>query len=1373
MVYTAVGDSIKKYCSVKVSSPRTEHSWSSVPWTQDYEERNVPEMVSTSERVYILDENRGLNSMDMKGMFQYKIHDHILYVASELSLYYDTEVPVESLEKLELTRRDVQYDAGDYRNPSNFIKIVTQEDLKNKTYEILLKIAKKGIDADNIVKNEGLIHTMDFVDLLNTMSRLTYDSFKRLFDELVLGTSYDLETARNIFLEVLPHSRSDACARFIRYLVIDQKIRYVGSRQGQQEDGATLRVPMMPNFCEGVRKYFPEVQKHSAEGPGAFYWRSRDPRSKNPDNYHILFFKRLFDELVLGTSYDLETARNIFLEVLPHSRSDACARFIRYLVIDQKEKIEDSSLLSLLRKLPYNVADYSQSLLEELEVFTRLGLDFPPSIRHAGILSFATLASKTMDASLVKHDYFDNVVVKFFRMYSDCPQYLDRMVWLQGLCTLGYTADSYIRTIHGDITRNRHERLWASLACGPETAKGYMVLETALPILTNDREHIQLRVAALHSLLSSDISASDFLFIHNYIKECNNDQLKRFWYSTVKTMEKNKFFHGYKAASLYVPFISSQVTNPGTTYWSTNNLVFTVGDDEDTASVHFFSVGEPDGPMPAMGGIKLSTGGRRPYQPSIYFVGEGLSWVLLKKLLQSRNMSQGTLISMLEKLSAWKLRTPEPVHIDIVVKIGDKTVFAMHINQSDLEETYNDKIFKFIDDFLKFGSHINQQLVYYPFQMDWNIASELGTPVRLQRTIVGFSSVRGNLTAHPETQGLTWDNDLQITYQGTAVTSLCTDGPILLSEHTTRIQQSIVALLPMKFNVSHPLNAKKIELTLLFPFTQRAGLALHSRVMVNMVTIEGSFENIVITGKDTCQRRGVTHPFLSDSLPLPIISSYGEPVLIPYFFQFVYPQLQCLLHTTRLTLLFPFTQRAGLALHSRVMVNMVTIDGSFENIVITGKDTCEREHIDGVSDDRPLSGAETTGKLMTHVFDLLTPLKSSQIALESILLLNFPPSGTCGATIFVSSLKNYGEGKVTLELGVNRWNFLTEEDKIDVDFSFAISFYILNQNREEPVIKVYSETSISSQDGNLTAEVAVRGKLPDTFHNITDRYVRLCYLQEVSTQTAADQDLYSYPSSYLGQIILLLDFSKEYRTCYERAENKLKIQYKGTPKNTSGVLERHVEFQIQGKQGIDLVRHVLPKRVLETAKDLFSGSYDKDSINAEAEMKEKNGMIHVKSKTGSEVKFRSDNLEWLLDSFTTMQVMTKYGLYRECRLQESTVETLYGTTEQLLSVQSDAIALADCSDFSSFAIIRDQNGGVKVYTGLNNITVRGGSVNVSIDEPNFRVRTIGDGVKITSLVTGVTVYVRYTETVILVPHSYMGTLCGECVGRSRKYLDYA
>lgn len=83
-------------------------------------------------------------------------------------------------------------------------------------------------------------------------------------------------------------------------------------------------------------------------------------------------------------------------------------------------KIEDSTLLFLIRKLPFNVAmgDHSQALLEELETFTKLGLDFPQDIRHAGILSFAILASKTAEAYQVKQDYFDNLVVKYFRMYS-------------------------------------------------------------------------------------------------------------------------------------------------------------------------------------------------------------------------------------------------------------------------------------------------------------------------------------------------------------------------------------------------------------------------------------------------------------------------------------------------------------------------------------------------------------------------------------------------------------------------------------------------------------------------------------------------------------------------------------------------------------------------------------------------------------------------------------------------------------------------------------------------------------------------------------------------------------------------------------------
>ncbi|XP_073964357.1 uncharacterized protein [Choristoneura fumiferana] len=173
---------------------------------------------------------------------------------------------------------------------------------------------------------------------------------------------------------------------------------------------------------------------------------------------------KLFEDMVLSTSYDLETSRNIFLEVLPHVRTHACALFVKYLVMEQKEKIEDTTILSLIRKLPFNVANYSQSLLEDLEVFTKLGLDYPRDIRHAAILSFATLVHRTMEARMVKLDFFDNIVVKYFRMYSDCPQYNDRMVWLQGLCNMGYSADAYTRTVYVEKGRDRHERLWAALA---------------------------------------------------------------------------------------------------------------------------------------------------------------------------------------------------------------------------------------------------------------------------------------------------------------------------------------------------------------------------------------------------------------------------------------------------------------------------------------------------------------------------------------------------------------------------------------------------------------------------------------------------------------------------------------------------------------------------------------------------------------------------------------------------------------------------------------------------------------------------------------------------------------------------------------------
>ncbi|XP_075989346.1 uncharacterized protein LOC142985199 [Anticarsia gemmatalis] len=736
MVYRAKGSMVKKYTSLKVPTASSRNSWSSVPWSPEYAGRAIIDSVSSAERTYIIDDHKGMSSMELQASYQYKTHDHILAVNTRLSLSYLNDSPSQTVEKINLYQTSIQYVASDYRDPSNGIWNVTQGALKNSTYELLLKIAKKGIDADNIVRNASLIHSLDFVHLLNSISRFDYETLIKLFDDLVLGTSYELETARNIFLEVLPHARSGGSVRFIKYLVLEEK-----------------------------------------------------------------------------------------------------------------EKIEDAALLSLIRKLPFNVAAPTQALLEELEVLSKLGLDFPPDIRHAGILSFATLLHKTMASSQVKQDYFDNIVVKYFRMYSDCPQYLDRMIWLQGLCNMGYSAESYTRIIHTETTRNRHERLWAALSRNPRIEDPYMILETTLPIVTNSTEHIQLRIMALHNFLSSsNVRESDFLSVHNYISTCGNNQLKRFWFATIKNLEANKYFSGYRVTSFYVPFVVNQVSNPDPLYWATNNYIISAQEEDGTPSLQILSIGDSEGVLPTFIGAKLCTGGRRPYRADVYLLVEGVATSVFKKLhhFNAQDLKVDDLVVILKKVKAWAVKMPEKVHIDMVVKIHDKTVFATHMNQSRFE-SWNGEDLAYIEDFLRFGSHINQQIVYYPFQTDVHIPSELGTPIWLQSTILSFTSIRGNLTA-PSTQDLTWKNDLHIRYQGTSVTKLSTDGPLTRSRHSAWIQQSLVGHVPMKFNVSFFIDDEALELTWPNPGAQQGGVAMHSRAQIGVDTPQWRTTDTVSSG---------------------------------------------------------------------------------------------------------------------------------------------------------------------------------------------------------------------------------------------------------------------------------------------------------------------------------------------------------------------------------------------------------------------------------------------------------------------------------------------------------------------------------------------
>ncbi|OWR42585.1 hypothetical protein KGM_215110 [Danaus plexippus plexippus] len=961
-----------------------------------------------------------------------------------------------------------------------------------------------------------------------------------------------------------------------------------------------------------------------------------------------------------------ELQHELSCEISKYMNCDVSYTLKRLLPGDLKDNIEDATILSLIRKLPFNIANHSQALLEDMETISKLGLDFPQEIRHAGILSFAIMVSHCVEAMKVKQDYFDSILVKYFRMYSDCPQYLDRLIWLQGLCSLGYTSESYIRTIYADKTRNRHERLWASLACGQDT-RGYNVLETSLPILMDDNEHIQLRISALHAILSSGIRESDFLFLHSWIST-SRPELQRFWYSTVKSLESNKF-PKYRTISDYIPFVSKDVVNPDSSLWGTNNYI--VSGDELSGWVQVMTVGNP---APTLAALSVSTGGRRAYQASVYIIAEGVQFDKVRKWKQS-DLKVDNLLKILERLNVRNLKTSEEVHIDVVIKIQDKTVYATHINQTRFESWNGYDLTKSITEFLRFGSHINQQIAYYPIQIDVNVPSDLGTPIRLQSSVVTFTSLRGNLTSNPDSGlALDWVNDLHIRHQATITTALSTIAPLLQSEHEVRVQRSAVAHLPIKFNVTMEQYAKSIALTWLNPFAQRAGFAIHSWIQVHMDARQPDLYT-VSSGITTDDDSGI-------------------------FFD------------------------------------------------------CERK----------TSGAEVVEKYIMSKFmsyDLF-PTKHILNTISRFIT-------SCGVIIPPNRLVGGEDEMVHVEFTLGDIVF-QKVDKIEMEFDFMLKYYSINDPNKQIYLKIDSNTKIKSAGRNLFIKWFLYVNQPYSL-DPKKKFWKLCYTQKDTSHAPSDQDITIHPSSYHGTSKILYQTSEEYNQCNpnetrpnESIETKLQLNYKGTPKNNRGTIERYVEVDILGENlhNFDLL-HNLGYGVKTPVAQLL-GSFDKNKINTTSVIKEKDGIASIRVNGGVEVEMYVGGLSWLLDSWTAMQLMRRFGLYRECRLQESTVQMLSGSVEQLQPLQcSESLVLADCSVSPRFVILRKQDGGIQLYDGdypSKNAT----SVHSSKVTDYKSILEVGT--KILSESTGVVMYKRLNENVILLPSSYMHSVCGECAGHT-------
>ncbi|XP_060809307.1 uncharacterized protein LOC106136572 [Amyelois transitella] len=1164
VVYTTNGNSLKKYTNQRVVSIGTEYYWTTIPTALDYIGRGYPESMALSERVYDIDEVKGLLSLELKGTFQYRTYDNLLSTVTSLSLYYESHRPMPDVHELDLNRTSIMYETSDSSNPSNGIREYSQEYLKNKTYRILLKIATEGIDAENIVRNATLIHNVDFAILLNTMSQLDYE--------------------------------------------------------------------------------------------------------------HLVL---LFENLILGTSYDIETSRNIFLEMVPHVKTHACARFIKYLVIEKKDKIEDAAIIALIRKIPFNIAKFNQSLLEELEVFTKLGLDFSPEIRRAGILSFATLVQKTQythNQASCCTNYLDYIVVKYFRMYSDCPQYIDRLIWLQGLCNIGYAAQAYTNVIYGDTTKNLYERLWAAFSSRPEGFYEipFEVLKINLPILTNQTEHVQLRIVAIQNILaSSTITESDFLFVHNYIKNSTDSQLKSFWYSSILSIRDSKSFGGYRTASSYIPFIINDIPAPSSVYWATNNKIVTDGD----ASLQLISIGD-ETMMPWFVSLKVSTGGLRPYQAAVYLVGRGVSADLYKEFkdIDTEAMKIDELISVLQKMSAWGRKQVDDVHIDVIVKVLDMTVYATHLNQT--RKYFVDAMYSALE-FLRLGSHINQQLIQVPSQMEVHLPSVLGVPIRLHTTSMSFASIRGNLSA---SENLLIRNDLHLRYQGIALTSLSTDGILLQTEHVARIQSSVVAHLPMKFNVS--LGLENTQDMVSSFHSKKGGIAMHTRKEIALITEDA--QHVKTVGGE--KKWGGATGYFSDCI------------------------------------------------HNSSVVSL--LDKIF--------------------------GIKVKGDV-----SFLDPLHKLWYFLKNMLLSNVLTTESCGLLLPIEN--DDVEKVITLRLKASRHDY----DEFDLELVPEIWYYSADTPAESYLKSVTTiHLKITKTLFNVSIFVDNDGYDVNDFEYPKD--LKLNFSHIVDYHPMIDQDISSVSLKYNGTTSMVYYSKSEPYKQTKRFDVKFQFAQAKVSRNWEKSLSLDFVKDDKMPKLVNNIAEFLSSLIPDALLDKFmeiERLYAYGPLRSITVKQTDSGYttISANDKNVSEFSTFESNTFQYLDSLSTVQRLKKIGLYKECRVQESTVNTLHGTVERVEKQECpQSVVLADCTAVPKFAITRLKDGGYRFYHGGVYVDLTE-EHNKNSDGPTyhnntgyFDIQKQGDLTAVSSAWNVQVYYTRY-ELIILMPSVFMSDVCGECM----------
>uniref|UniRef100_A0A182VEI7 Vitellogenin domain-containing protein n=1 Tax=Anopheles merus TaxID=30066 RepID=A0A182VEI7_ANOME len=543
--------------------------------------------------------------------------------------------------------------------------------------------------------------------------------------------------------------------------------------------------------------------------------------------------KQLYEEIDLGTSYRQETARNIFLEIVPRTGTTSTILLTRDLIMNKQ--VNPMTAVQLLISLPFYMAEPSPELVKECEVFLEVGAD-RPDIKHAAVLSYATMIYNTFVAGKLTANTFEKYVKMYFDLFLNSFEYEQQMLYLEGLGNLQLenVAEYLDPIIRADYPQNTDIRFLAMLALLPTAhLRPNQVYETYWPIFHSRTSPLQLRVAAFTMLLFSNPTPGRLLGLYSVIKTENDPHMINFYRTTVLSISETTY-PCYQHLKLLLAYMTRQLPDaPAPKYWVTGNYLFDYRDRKFHigSMLQTMLIGSHQTDLPMIASLKFDTEalGRFTGQLGLYIKARGLSDAVINRLT-TFNSSHLRLDRLSSILKTMKLSTisPTPLHFEFIVQFEGKAVLCYHLNQTTFHNLTDGNIINRIN--LLRDSHVNMQIVRRPFMIKYALPTLLGTPADILIENTVLATVRGNTTQQMMLMDkVARSNQVDVRYSSYAVVKIRSYNPINDVEYSTIREQGFLVYIPVNNEIVWDIAGKSISYSFYRPENMTSGISLKSR----------------------------------------------------------------------------------------------------------------------------------------------------------------------------------------------------------------------------------------------------------------------------------------------------------------------------------------------------------------------------------------------------------------------------------------------------------------------------------------------------------------------------------------------------------------